>query len=373
MRVQRGDAGVIGRGNRTARLPCHGQQSVVMQVLPDAGQILDERDADLLQMRLRADPREHQDPRALDRPAADDHLAIGPHLAQCAVLHIGHAGRAGVGDLDLMHPRIGDQRQVRALQRGAQEGDRSRLAQPVGSVQIAKADADLIAGIAIGIIGMARLHPGLDHRAVHRMGPHLGGDMQQPPLGVPLGGLAVIILGFEEIGQDLVPIPSGIPERRPAIVIGLRAAHIDHPVERGRPAERFPARPEQLSVVGMGLRLGPIGPVIGRIPQLDDAERGRDRLAIIGAARLQQQDRGAVFREAIGQHTARRSRAANDVIIALLLRIGRVHRGAPKARAQRQHPRGNGGMADEAAAVHFCWFFHCVRSRAQAMQTWISV
>ena len=50
---------------------------MVLQVLPDAGQVLDHRDLELPQMIGGTDARQHQDLRRIDGAARDDHLAPG--------------------------------------------------------------------------------------------------------------------------------------------------------------------------------------------------------------------------------------------------------------------------------------------------------
>ena len=70
------------------------------------------------------------------------------------------------------------------------------------------------------------------------------------------------------------------------VVVGPRAADVDHPVDRARPAEDAAARIGQPPVPdgGMGKRL--VRPVVRAAAQLDDARRIVDRVVVTGPARL---------------------------------------------------------------------------------------
>lgn len=64
--------------------------------------------------------------------------------------------------------------------------------------------------------------------------------------GVVVGGGQVrvaVVLGFEEVREDLVPGPAVVALRRPVVVVVPVAAHVQHVVEHGRSADHFAPRP----------------------------------------------------------------------------------------------------------------------------------
>ena len=80
-----GPEGAVGPGDLVvaevaAALAHHIDVHVVLQVLPDAGQIVDHVDAERLQLIAAADAGEHQEPGGADGPGADQHLARGPRV-----------------------------------------------------------------------------------------------------------------------------------------------------------------------------------------------------------------------------------------------------------------------------------------------------
>ena len=85
--------------------------------------------------------------------------------------------------------------------------------------------------------------------------------------------------------------------RRPAVVVAAVAAHIGHGVGRGRAADHLAAGAFDPAVVGDGLRLAEIHPVVQPLLQdLAPAERDVDPGVAVPAAGLEQQHRAlAVF------------------------------------------------------------------------------
>lgn len=74
---------VLGRSDRVG---CAAQGHVVLQVPAHASQVLQDSDAQVLQVCRRTHARQHQQLRRLDSPGGHDHLLRGPHSAQNTVL-----------------------------------------------------------------------------------------------------------------------------------------------------------------------------------------------------------------------------------------------------------------------------------------------
>ena len=72
---------------------------------------------------------------------------------------------------------------------------------------------------------------------------------------------ALVVLGRLEHRQHVGPGPAGTAHRGPAVVIRRQAAHVDHGVERARPADHLAARPEDPAAAAAGLRHGVEAPV----------------------------------------------------------------------------------------------------------------
>ena len=128
----------------------------------------------------------------------------------------------------------------------------------------------------------------------------------------------MMIFGSQEIGQDIVPAPADIAQLAPVVVIGRLAAHVDHAVDRGAAAEQLAARIDQGASVETWLRLGLHHPVGARIADaVQIADRDMHPVIVVAAACFQQQDaRGGILRQTVGQHAAGCAAADDDVVVA---------------------------------------------------------
>ena len=163
-------------------------------------------------------------------------------------------------------------------------------------------------------------------------------------------------LDLLEERPHVVPCPAGIAECRPVVVVLTQSAHVDHCIDRARPAEQLAARPVAAAVVQRGLRLAAIHPVEARVVEaLAVADRHAHEEAVVAAARLEQQH--AVF-AALGQpcrDDAPCGAAAHDNVVELVQarRVAQATRarggplwrifestviGAPATRALRRAP-----------------------------------
>src|SRR6266849_1699882 len=80
------------------------------------------------------------------------------------------------------------------------------------------------------------------------------GNRQRAAGTVEIVGAALLVLGFLEIGQDVVITPAAVAVLAPAIVILVLAANVKQAVDRTRSAQNLAARLKHGSPVQSGLR-----------------------------------------------------------------------------------------------------------------------
>ena len=298
---------------------------VVLHVLADAAQFMHDRHADLR-------------PRCSGSPTPDSCRMCGEPIAPAdritsraasarstrAAAREFDAGRALAVEQDAVDQRVGDELQVRPLQRRAQIGARGAGAAAAAAGLLAPADAVAGAGrqvVDVLAVFEADLLAGLDHRRADRRPVRLRGE-ERPVLAAHLAALALPALGLAEIGQAIVPRPAAIAELRPVVVILGLAADVDQPVDRGGAADHPAARIDDRAAVGAGIGLGAELPGQGLVVEhLEEAGRDVDQRVPVAPARLDQQDFGAgILGQPVGQHAAGRARADDDVIRLHVLR-----------------------------------------------------
>ncbi len=98
------------------------------QVLADARQVDDGRDAVLVQLLGRPDPRQHQQLGGIVGPPGQDHLALSVDLVQGALVRELHPAGPPVLDQDPCRQRVGLQVQVGPAQRRVDIGAIGRRA-----------------------------------------------------------------------------------------------------------------------------------------------------------------------------------------------------------------------------------------------------
>src|SRR5205823_6172153 len=135
---------------------------VVLQALPDAGQVLHDRDAERRQMLLRADPRQHQQLWRVDGAAAQNDLASGTRFERLAASAEGDADRVAASEEDPVAERLGHHLQVASLHRWPQIADRGRAAAPVARRRLVIADAVLPRAVEIVVAREAKRDRRLD-------------------------------------------------------------------------------------------------------------------------------------------------------------------------------------------------------------------
>ena len=95
---------------------------------------------------------------------------------------------------------------------------------------------------------------------------HAPGDMQRPATAAPIriAAVSAIVPVFKtlEIGQHVGKSPAFGPHVAPRVVIAGMAPHVNHAVDRTRPADHFATRCGQPSAPQMRLGFGLIAPII---------------------------------------------------------------------------------------------------------------
>src|SRR5207302_2369052 len=174
-----------------------------------------------------------------------------------------------------------------------QIGARRAPAPAAGRRRLVIAGALLARSVEIIVRRDAGLDRGLDHRVAQRAA-HRVRDVERPAGPVMLVGAPFLVLGLLEERQHAVPIPAFAAALPPIVVIGWRAAHIDHAVDRTGAAQNLAARLVQGAAVELRLGLGLEHPIEPRVRVgLRVAERDVDPGIAVGSAGLQQQH--AVF------------------------------------------------------------------------------
>ncbi|GJC98195.1 hypothetical protein ColKHC_07021 [Colletotrichum higginsianum] len=114
--------GLVG-GHGLLELPHDDGLRVVLQVLADAGEVVDDGDAEVVELLLGADAGQQHEARGVDGAGREDGLGAGGDGALGAVLE-GEvdAGDGVAADVELGDPGVGEDGQVRALLVAAQEG-----------------------------------------------------------------------------------------------------------------------------------------------------------------------------------------------------------------------------------------------------------
>ena len=177
-------------------------------------------------------------------------------------------------------------RQVLTTARLAEIGPRRAPAPPVGGRRLVVADTLLAGAVKIGVGRDAGLDRGGDHRVAERRA-HRVRHVQRPADAVEIVGAALLVLGLLEERQHRIPVPALTSALTPVVVIGRRAAHIDHAVDRAGAAQHLAARLVEGAVVELLLGLAlehPVDPRVGE--RLRVAERDMDPRIAVARRRL---------------------------------------------------------------------------------------
>ena len=292
---------------------------MVLQVGANLGRVDLHGDAVALQFVRRAHARQLQQLRALQSARRQNHFAVGARLSALAVFDPFHADGAAGFDQHLCHLHPSQHAQVAAPAHGRQEGD-GRIAAPVAAQgQLVGAQAFVLRAVEVGAARKAGfLAGGKPGGAVGVVVAQIG-HIQLALAAVVVARATGVALGFLEEGQHLAVAPAVGTSARPVVVVGLLAADVDQPVDGAGAAQHAAARPDHAAVAGFGLGLDLELP--GKARVVDGAEvahRQAQPEVAAPATRLQQQHPAAARAQAVGQHTAGRTGAHDDVIEAVL-------------------------------------------------------
>ena len=179
-----------------------------------------------------------------------------------------------------------------------------------------QANAFLRGAVEVGGEGQTRLHARL-HKALRK---HVGAlqirHVQGAVLAMPFVVDALVVLGFQKVGQDLGPRPTRATHLRPGVVVHGLATDVGHGVGRAGAAQRAATRLKPDAAVQAGLRHG----VQAMRDQVHtgherDARGAMDQRAGVGRSGLEQGHQHAgVFAQAAGQHTTGRATTHDHIV-----------------------------------------------------------
>src|SRR6476660_9670812 len=113
------------------------QEHMVLQVLANAGQVLDEVNSKTAECLRFSDAREHQKLRAMDGACGKDHFFVGCDIFYGSIYHYLDAHATSVFKVQFHHVGVEQQREVRPRQGWAQEGANGTHAGPIrGDVHV---------------------------------------------------------------------------------------------------------------------------------------------------------------------------------------------------------------------------------------------
>ena len=144
-------------GDRQFAAELYRGRVVVLQTLPDTGQVMHDRNAEPGQVLLRPNAGEHQQLRRVDGSAAQDDLARGAGGAEPAIPAKCHADGAAAFEQDFLGQGPGDDIEIGALHCRAEIADGGRAALAVARRRLVVADAVLAGAVEIVIAGKAEL------------------------------------------------------------------------------------------------------------------------------------------------------------------------------------------------------------------------
>ena len=289
---------------------------MVVEVLADAGKIVDRRDADLPQMRGIADARQLQELRRIDGARRYDDLAVGMRRDDPAAALVFDAGGALSVEQDAAGEGPGRELHVPAAQGRAEIGVGDRPAGAVPHRHLHGAEAFLLAAVVVGRHRIAGLASGFDEGVIERIGAGAARDVQRAGTAAPPFLAAMARLGTNEIRENVTIRPAAGAHLLPGVEVAGMAAHVDHAVDGRRAADDLAARRRQAAAAEGGLRLGAEAPVVERHVHGVGERRGHlDERADVGAAVFEDEDRvAAVLAQPVRHRGTGRARSYDDVV-----------------------------------------------------------
>ena len=289
---------------------------VVVQVLAHARQIVHHGNAVLLQLRARANAREHQQLGRQQRPGAEQHFARGAHFLQLPTLAVLHAHRTAALHQHPRGLRAGDDLQVRPAQVRREVALGGAVAFPILVGDLVQAHAFLVWPVEVQVVRVARLHPGVHKALAHAVRRAQVGHVEGPALPVQGAADAFVVFGTHKVGQHIGPAPAGVALGGPVVVVGRLATHVNHGVDRAAAAQHLAPGLVAAPAVEPRLRHRALAPTV----ELQPRHRGQpcgavDQHAAVGRSGFQQaHPHGGVLRQTPCQHGPGRAPAHHDVV-----------------------------------------------------------
>ena len=104
------------------------------------------------------------------------------------------------------------------------------------------AHAFLAGAIEVVVGRKARFLRGLHEDRPKAVGAAQVHHIQRPAAGMPFIGAALVVLGFQEVGQHIVVAPAHIAFGGPVVVVFSLATDVDHGIDRTGTAQHLAAR-----------------------------------------------------------------------------------------------------------------------------------
>ena len=309
--------GTLVHRHGVLHLERHAELEVVLEVLPDAPQIVRDRDAVLLQQRRRPDSGELKDLWRADRPGREDCLDAPFGEDVLAAASELDAGGPPAVEPEPVHVYVRHDSKVGTAHRRFEESLRRAPAHAPALVHLEERGALVVAAVEVLHLRNARLR--------HRLAEGVEHVPRQPlPLDAPFAAgrvhvarATVVVLRALEDRQHARPRPRAVAgDARPLVVVTTLAAEIQHRVDRRAAAEDLAARVEDRAPVEPRIGLGAVAPVGARIADaVQVADRDVDPDPVVLAARLEQQDRHVRVRgQPVREHAAGGACADDDVV-----------------------------------------------------------
>ncbi len=233
-----------------------------------------------------------------------------------------------------LEPHAGDEGEGLDAQVGARPGrvEVGPGGRPAAApVDVAVEPGEALLPVAVDVVGQreARLLGGLEEHPEERVGGRTALQQQRAVVaapGVPGRPAGVVEAGLHplEVRQAVQVVPrleAGVG--RPALEVHRVAALEDHPVDRAAAAEDLAARVVDPPVVHVRLGIGLVLPVVEPVADRERQRRGHVHQRVeagVRVPRLEDEHRRARVRaQPVGQRTARRATADDDVVVALPL------------------------------------------------------
>ena len=217
---------------------------MVLQVLPDAGQVDDDGDPERASSSALPIPESISSLGESIGTRADDDLVLGTDLLGCPLARDSSTPtQRPPSMIRRRRARAGEEGQVGCVEHGRAG---TRRPGSGGSAVLDRsggrsATPSWVAPLWSVLKGMPDLLRRLNGRGEERMRLVGGGHTQRTAGAVVLGCPAAEVLGALEERQDVVVAPARAAKLGPAVVVAAMAADVDHPVQRARAAEHLAA------------------------------------------------------------------------------------------------------------------------------------